>query len=173
MGIGLSADTDCPARARSGLTAARIGEYHQGVLMRGRATQDRVRRESRRPSQRWEVTHLENLGRLLRHHRKAASLTQGELGNAAELSLGMISQIELGYRRTRRSTLARIAQGLAAAKPAVPCIKRRRDRCEPWDMRISSAVNIATVQWQQPKPGLSDRQGFQFSSIPKSTSPKR
>jgi transcriptional regulator with XRE-family HTH domain len=83
------------------------------------ARRERVRRSSRRPIEVWEVPHLERLGQLLRQQRKAASLTQRELGNAAELSLGTISQIELGDRRTRHSTLRRIAAALVAAQPSL------------------------------------------------------
>ena len=66
------------------------------------------------------MPHLERLGQLLRQQRKTASLTQRELGNAAELSLGAICQIELGDRRTRRSTLRRIARAIVGARPNTP-----------------------------------------------------
>jgi transcriptional regulator with XRE-family HTH domain len=84
------------------------------------ARRERVRRESRRPIEDWEVPHLENLGQVLRHHRKASSLTQAQLGAAAELSVQMISLLELGNRRTRRSTLQRIARAIVDAHPNAP-----------------------------------------------------
>jgi transcriptional regulator with XRE-family HTH domain len=83
------------------------------------ARRKRIRRGSRRPIEAWEEPHLERLGQLLRQQRNAASLTQRELGNASELSLGMICQIEFGDRRTRYSTLARIAKALALVHPAI------------------------------------------------------
>ena len=65
------------------------------------------------------MPHLENLGQVLRHHRKASSLTQAQLGAAAELSVQSISLLELGNRRTRRSTLRRIARAIAGTHPNV------------------------------------------------------
>ena len=78
---------------------------------------ERLRRETRRPIESWEVPHLERLGRLLRGLRKAAGMTQRGLARSAELSPWMLGQIELGTRRTRRSTLRRIARAIVAAHP--------------------------------------------------------
>jgi transcriptional regulator with XRE-family HTH domain len=65
------------------------------------------------------VPHLERLGRLLKGLRKAAGITQRDLARSAELSSWMVSQIELGTRRTRRSTLRRIARAIVGADPNV------------------------------------------------------
>jgi transcriptional regulator with XRE-family HTH domain len=78
---------------------------------------DQLRREARRPIESWEVPQLERLGCLLRVLRKAAGMTQRDLARSAELSSWMVSQIELGTRRTRRSTLRRIARAIVGADP--------------------------------------------------------
>ncbi len=49
----------------------------------------------------------------------AAGMTQRELGRNAELSSWMVSQIELGTRRTRRSTLGRLARAIVNAHPGI------------------------------------------------------
>jgi len=109
-----------PCSRAQWIEGARIVLSAAGGHVISRSTRERVRRESRRPIEEWEVPHLERLGRLLRHHRKASSLTQAQLGSAAELSLQMISLIELGNRRTRRSTLRRVARAMADAHPNGP-----------------------------------------------------
>ena len=78
---------------------------------------ERLRREARRPIESWEVPHLERLGGLLKGLRKAAGMTQRELACSAELSSWMVSQIELGTRRTRQSTLRRIARAIVGTHP--------------------------------------------------------
>jgi transcriptional regulator with XRE-family HTH domain len=78
---------------------------------------EQLRREARRPIEEAEVPHLERLGHLLKGLRKAAGMTQRELARNAELSSWMVSQIELGTRRTRRSTLQRIARAIVGADP--------------------------------------------------------
>ncbi len=78
---------------------------------------EQLRREARRPIESWEVSHLERLGRLLRGLRKAAGMTQRDIARSAELSSWMVGQIELGTRRTRRSTLRRIARAIVGAHP--------------------------------------------------------
>ena len=73
-----------------------------------------------RPIESCEVPDLERLGRLLRRLRKAAGMTQRNLARSAELSSWMMGQIELGTRRTRRSTLRRIARAIVGARPNTP-----------------------------------------------------
>jgi transcriptional regulator with XRE-family HTH domain len=68
----------------------------------------------RRPLEAWELPLLAALGERLRELREWAGLSQRLLGEAAELSADQVSRIERGRRRTRRSTLARLAGALAA-----------------------------------------------------------
>ena len=78
---------------------------------------EQLRREARRPIESWEVPHLECLGHLLKKFRKTAGMTQRDLACSAELSSWMVSQIELGTRRTRQSTLRRIARAIVGTHP--------------------------------------------------------
>jgi transcriptional regulator with XRE-family HTH domain len=64
---------------------------------------------SRRPILQREVPHLERLGRLIGTTRRALGLTQKQVALAAALHWTHLQRIELGTRRTRRSTLRRIA----------------------------------------------------------------
>ncbi|MBW3646811.1 MAG: helix-turn-helix domain-containing protein [Actinobacteria bacterium] len=64
---------------------------------------------SRRPILAREVPHLERLGRLLSTTRRALGLTQKEVALAAAMHWTHLQRIEAGTRRTRRSTLRRIA----------------------------------------------------------------
>ncbi len=80
---------------------------------------EQLRREARRPIESSEVPHLECLGHLLKRLRKTAGMTQRDLACSAELSSWMVSQIELGTRRTRQSTLRRIARAIVGAVPNV------------------------------------------------------
>lgn len=59
-----------------------------------------------------ETFWLEQLGDYLRTCREDAGLTRSELAAAAQLSPGHLGQLEWGVRRTRRSTLTRIALAL-------------------------------------------------------------
>lgn len=77
------------------------------------AAQARERAETRQPITDDEVPHLELLGTTLRTLRVEARLTQQQLADAAELSRTQVRRIEHGTRRTRRSTLGRIADALA------------------------------------------------------------
>lgn len=70
------------------------------------------RARSRRPVEPVEVPHLEALGRRLREARAATGLTQAAIGSAAELSRNHLSSLERGVRRTRASTLERLASAL-------------------------------------------------------------
>lgn len=70
------------------------------------------RASSRAPLTDSEAFFAEVLGRQLRSYREDAGLTRRELAAAAMLSAGQLGRIEWGTRRTRRSTLTRIAWAL-------------------------------------------------------------
>jgi transcriptional regulator with XRE-family HTH domain len=63
------------------------------------------------------VTHLERLGAMLENLRLAAGLSRLDLGYLAGVSDVTIFRIEAAIRRTRVSTLERIADGLCWAAP--------------------------------------------------------
>lgn len=71
----------------------------------------------RRPLLRREQPHALRLGRQIAMLRRTANLSQRDLAIAADLSRVQVSRIETGSRRTRRSTLARIALALVAELP--------------------------------------------------------
>jgi hypothetical protein len=76
------------------------------------------RTRSRRPITADEVPGLEALGDELRRLRwTVARLSRPALSVRAEVSVRQIEQIEQAIRRTRRSTLARIAAALVKVKP--------------------------------------------------------
>jgi transcriptional regulator with XRE-family HTH domain len=68
-----------------------------------------TRARSWRPIEAAEITYLEALGAHLAAVRRDHGLTQAALAEAAELSTSGIRRIEAGTRRTRRSTLDRMA----------------------------------------------------------------
>ena len=70
------------------------------------------RAESRRPIDDGEVERLEALGSRLADLRRSAGLSQVRLATRAELAPSTIERLEAGTRRTRRSTLGRIARAL-------------------------------------------------------------
>lgn len=72
-----------------------------------------------RPIAGWEQPHLERLGRRLRALRRAAGITQAQLGAAAGLNAVSVRRIELGLRRTRRSTIRRLVVALGVPPDAV------------------------------------------------------
>lgn len=74
--------------------------------------QERRRATSRRPITAAEVPHLEALGAGLWRLRRQAGMSRRALGEGAALREGTIEEIEHATRRTRRSTLARIAAAL-------------------------------------------------------------
>jgi ribosome-binding protein aMBF1 (putative translation factor) len=83
---------------------------------------DSIRREasrqsSRRPIQPWEVAHLERLAAGLRTARTAACLSQGNLAWRAGMNPSTVYRIEAAVRRTRLSTLRRLAVALVEAAP--------------------------------------------------------
>ena len=75
---------------------------------------DDERSRCRSPIEVWERSHLESLGPRIRALRQDAGLSQATLGAATELSRTSIERVELGLRRTRRSTLERIVAVLVA-----------------------------------------------------------
>lgn len=86
-----------------------------------RAETERLRRQAQRPIRPEEIPHLEGLGSRLRGLRRAVGFSQAELARRAELSPWMVRALERGARRTRRSTLERVAQALASApQPPAP-----------------------------------------------------
>jgi transcriptional regulator with XRE-family HTH domain len=64
-----------------------------------------------------EVPYLEAMGTRLRELRQAAGLSQRELADLAQLRQPALSRVERGLRRTRRSTLLRLAGALAPRLP--------------------------------------------------------
>ncbi|MCU1692983.1 MAG: hypothetical protein JWM64_2074 [Frankiales bacterium] len=68
---------------------------------------------TRRPLQPEELPHLQALGATLRHARVLAVVTQEQLAQGAALSVRFLQRLEAGQRRTRASTLGRIAYFLA------------------------------------------------------------
>ena len=73
--------------------------------------------ESRRPIEDWERPWLEGLGALLRHVRMASGQTQARTAIRAGLAERSLRRIEHGQRRTRGSTLARLASAVATSDP--------------------------------------------------------
>lgn len=87
----------------------------------------------RRRIEDWETPLLLALGAELRAMRLQAHLTQWELAGRAELRARSLGRIERGERRTRLSTLARIAQGLEPDDPeaAQALLRALLDRAGP------------------------------------------
>lgn len=83
--------------------------------------------EGRRPLRAYERVHLQRLGRLIANTRRAVGITQDELALAAGLSRVQVARIETGTRRTRRSTLTRIAAALAFEAPTLGAVERLVD----------------------------------------------
>lgn len=69
----------------------------------------------RRPLNEAERDRLGTLGYRLQQARLTAGLSQLELAGGAQLHVDTVSRIERGVRRTRRSTLHRIAAALVAS----------------------------------------------------------
>jgi transcriptional regulator with XRE-family HTH domain len=72
------------------------------------------------PIQPHERESLEDLGALLAHARRTAGLTQRQLALAAGFTLRHMQYLEAGQRRTRLSTLERVADFLALMLGADP-----------------------------------------------------
>ena len=81
------------------------------------ARREAARHECRRPIEPWEVPHLECLAAGLRSLRSAVGMSQIALAIAAGLSPTTLYRIEAAVRRTRASTLQRIATALVEAAP--------------------------------------------------------
>ena len=78
---------------------------------------DTERAGSRRPITAAEVPYLERLGAELRRLRRVeAGLSRSQLAVCAKMSDRQIEGIEVGTRRTRRSTLERIAHALVEGR---------------------------------------------------------
>lgn len=74
---------------------------------------------SRRPIVDSERPYLLALGRLLATTRRAVGLTQQQVALEAGLHWTSVQRVELGQRRTRRSTLQRIAAVFVLQEPRV------------------------------------------------------
>lgn len=83
--------------------------------------------EGRRPLRAYERVHLERLGRLLATTRRAVGMTQESLALAAGISRVQLARIEGGTRRTRRSTLTRLAAALIVEAPSLGSVERLVD----------------------------------------------
>jgi transcriptional regulator with XRE-family HTH domain len=77
----------------------------------------RQRAASRRKIEAWEAPHLEALGAEVRRLRKLTTLTVAEFAWEIEVCVQHLWRLERGVRRTRRSTLARIAEAVDAEVP--------------------------------------------------------
>lgn len=73
---------------------------------------ERDRARSRRPIEPDEIPHLEALGRRLLELREGAGLSRAALAFVSELSNSHLGSLERATRRTRASTLERIASAL-------------------------------------------------------------
>jgi transcriptional regulator with XRE-family HTH domain len=96
---GQTSATDAPKRARAS------------------SGRQRERDGCRRRIEPAEVPLLHTLGTELRSLRRTAGLTQRELAEGACLTRSHVERIEAGVRRTRRSTLERMAATLTVAEP--------------------------------------------------------
>ncbi len=75
----------------------------------------------RRPIEAWEVESLRTLGRevrAIRFHQGKLAIRAGKLGRAAQVPGTTLWRIETGVRRTRRSTLQRLAKATARLNPS-------------------------------------------------------
>lgn len=81
------------------------------------ARREASRKACRRPIAEWEIAHLERLAAGLRTARTAAGLTQCGLAVRAGMNPTTVYRIEAAVRRTRLSTLRRIAEALVGAAP--------------------------------------------------------
>jgi transcriptional regulator with XRE-family HTH domain len=138
---------------------------HGDVSMDPRA---RERAECRRPIADTEVPFLEALGRRLVELRRAAGFTRWDLAQRSKVSESTVARIERGTRRTRRSTLERIAGALgmpercgefaALAGPALAPESVYADRVT---RRRERRWRRARHQAEQPKPRQGVKDGRQ------------
>lgn len=75
-----------------------------------------IRDEGRRPLLDWERPWLQRLGASLRAARRDAQMSQAHLAARAGIAERSVRRIEQGERRTRRSTLVRLAGVLAQSQ---------------------------------------------------------
>jgi hypothetical protein len=78
---------------------------------------EKLRQSCRRPIADHEIPGLEALGGALRDIREALCASRTTLGQLASVSIYQLQMIELGARRTRRSTLERISAALVQLGP--------------------------------------------------------
>lgn len=83
------------------------------------ATGDSTRAQCLRSIAAEEVPHLRRLGGVVARLRRAAFLTQYELGRGAHVSRQQVARVEAGTRRTRRSTLRAMADVLTDTLPTL------------------------------------------------------
>jgi transcriptional regulator with XRE-family HTH domain len=121
-----------------------------------------TRAGSRHPIQLHEIAHLEALGNRLATVRHDRGFTQAGLAQKAELSTSAIGRIESGTRRTRRSTLERIAIALGSpnladelARLAGPALAPESPHAE----RIAAAGHGVTTAVGDERNGHSARRG--------------
>jgi transcriptional regulator with XRE-family HTH domain len=95
-----------------------VVESDRGVVDVSQTWQERQRAEARRPITDDEVPYLEAMGTALRRLRSEARLSRRILGLRAQVHQSTLTGIEHGSRRTRRSTLERIAAALVEELPA-------------------------------------------------------
>ncbi len=110
------------------------------------------RNQCRRPIKPEEVPDLERLGKLLRDFRHAAGLTQLEVQWLSRTSRVQIARIEAGTRRTRASTLHRIAAALALVDPSL-------GRAETLSTRLRKAAGQAIAPESQYRARVDRRRG--------------
>jgi len=105
-------------RTVEGVSCDLCGRYVKGIHLTEMSWIEAERARCRRPINADEVAGLEALGGELRRlRREVAGISRARLGVLAEVSSRQLEQIERGIRRTRRSTLERIAAALVKLKP--------------------------------------------------------
>ena len=87
----------------------------------------RERASIRRPIEPGEVTHLERFGAALRMARRAADLTQTELGYGAGYGRSYVTRLETATRRPRRTGIERLAYVLVAHADRLGPVDRLTD----------------------------------------------
>lgn len=80
--------------------------------------------DTRRPILGREQAHLERLGRMLRTTRRALGMTQEQVALGAGMHRVHLDRLESGKRRTRRSTLTRIAAVFVVQEPRLGPVGR-------------------------------------------------
>lgn len=115
-----------------------------------------------RPIEDHERPHLAAFGAELRRLRHAAGLTQLQVAIKADLSEMMIRYLEHGQRRTRPSTIHRLAAAVAPddvdtvahrllelAGPAVAPESRYAERQAKWRLRRRRSWERAVAEWEE------------------------